>query len=172
MKGTLFIKFPTLRHLREWPVKSSFISSFLVLFAASYIVIIPYVLICLIFTGQRISIDLNMSFTERSLIYVFMVGCVVAPFIEAFIFQYLTIRITRGIFKASNLTAIIVSSLIFGLSHFYNLSYMIYAFLIGVVLSSAFIARDHKGGRSFLMVIILHASRNVVSFAAWYFSRP
>lgn len=153
--------------LNTWFGRSSFVYALLIFLVISYLIVLPPAILVTLF-GLKISSNYGPHFSSHGIFYVAAVGCVLAPIIETFIFQFSIIRIAKTTFGLSSFKAIILSSILFGLSHYYNIYYVFFAFLVGIVLSYAFIVRDFEGGKGFFMVLLLHALRNLVSLVVLY----
>ncbi|WP_041490414.1 type II CAAX prenyl endopeptidase Rce1 family protein [Burkholderia cepacia] len=92
-----------------------------------------------------------------------LVGSLVAPIVETFLFQLLPIRLIRRVPGASVWTAISASTLVFGATHGYSVLYVTVALWGGLVFATVFVLRDHPGGRPFLVVATAHAARNTLA---------
>ncbi|WP_431357019.1 CPBP family glutamic-type intramembrane protease [Paraclostridium benzoelyticum] len=92
-------------------------------------------------------------------------GSLIIPFIETFIFQYLAIGIIRFIkkIKDNNCLIIIISAIAFSLSHYYNVLYIFYSFIMGIFLAYTYILYGKKNYHPFLMVMTIHALRNTIT---------
>ncbi len=86
----------------------------------------------------------------------------IAPIVETFIFQYIIIKSLLG--KVDSLWIVLISSSFFGLSHFYDLFYIVNTFFIGLVFATAFI--NWKGTKlsPFFIVFIVHSLHNLLIF--------
>jgi len=92
-----------------------------------------------------------------------LVGSVLTPLVETAIFQWAPIRVLRTWLKLPAIWSIGVSAAAFGAAHTYSIGYMVFTFLIGLVLAMGFVARDHPGGKPYLLICVVHALRNAVS---------
>jgi membrane protease YdiL (CAAX protease family) len=92
-----------------------------------------------------------------------MIGLVVAPIAETFIFQYLPFKFIEK-FKKEWLV-IFISSLFFGLAHAYSIKYRINAFLLGVTLNLAYSIWRKKNSKihPYVTVSLLHFFRNTIA---------
>ena len=88
---------------------------------------------------------------------------ILAPLIETLIFQKWIYRGLSliGWLKRHKTLIILVSALIFGLIHFYSLSYVFYNFFIGALLMFAYIIRINK--KPYWTVVVLHGFMNLFS---------
>lgn len=100
-----------------------------------------------------------VSLSTMSLGWRLVLASLVAPLVETAIFQWVPIRKLGlrwywGVF---------LSALMFGLSHWYSLSYMLATFMVGLVFAYGFAARDAATGKPFLLVAVTHAVHNGVA---------
>jgi membrane protease YdiL (CAAX protease family) len=85
---------------------------------------------------------------------------IIAPILETFIFQYLVIKLVEWL-KWGNLPAVLISAVLFGLLHFYNPGYIVFAFIGGLVLSYFFVLLRQGKHKAFLWVCIAHILSNL-----------
>lgn len=92
-----------------------------------------------------------------------LLGLFLAPLFETLIFQYFIIEIMFRL-KARPLQAVFISALLFGLSHPYNLIYVLVTIVFGFVYSLYYVLlRSQGGGYKFWLVALLHSSWNLVA---------
>ena len=103
----------------------------------------------------------NSSFIEQ-----FIVTVIIAPLIETLINQYAIIKILRklNILENRNLIIILISAILFGLGHTYNLQYVIHTFFIGILLAYSFVIYEKKESSPFWTVCAIHSLRNLTIF--------
>jgi membrane protease YdiL (CAAX protease family) len=71
----------------------------------------------------------------------------------------------RKIKNSGNETALLLASaLLFGVSHFYSLFYMIYAFLMGLTLMYGYMVRVKSDQNAFWLIVIAHSMFNLGIF--------
>ncbi len=87
------------------------------------------------------------------------------PLVETFIFQYLIIELSSNVklLKNNNFEIIIISAIIFGLSHNYSFLYIFYSFIIGLFLAYSYIIYKKKNFSPFLIVTLIHSLRNTIT---------
>jgi len=91
----------------------------------------------------------------------FLLAVVIAPFLETLVLQYAIIETAKK--SMSTFFACLLSALIFGLLHFYNWFYFVYAILAGLLLAYLYIVGSlSKNG--FLMTLIAHVLHNSTVF--------
>ena len=114
------------------------------------------------------------SFENESLADVFVMSVFFAPLIETLVFQLLVIELTLLIFRIFRLNygfcfSIVLSSILFGLTHSYNIYYIGYTMFSGAVLAFFYlIARNRKDMNGYLVVTIVHAVSNFFAFILNY----
>lgn len=109
----------------------------------------------------------------KETIRVILVGLVIGPIIETLLFQVFIIETVKRISPKVDgqynlLFPTLVSAIFFGIAHGYSANYIVYAFLMGVGLSSLYILVSVKPGMTwkngFWMVVLLHLSMNFLAF--------
>lgn len=110
----------------------------------------------------------NIEDTKTILLLTLIVG----PLIETLIFQFLLIKgfylmIENQPFNKTNykvkilLLSILISSLIFGILHFYSLYYVIIMSILGFVFGLIFYFSTIRNWYSFFLIFILHSLYNL-----------
>ena len=99
---------------------------------------------------------------ESGLLSMIILGVIIVPLLETLIFQKLPYFLFTKIryFRSHICLVIIISALLFGLSHTYSLNYVIYAICIGVIFMYAYVVRVNK--RPFWTVFLIHALFNMI----------
>lgn len=102
---------------------------------------------------------------DSSFIIKLIGGSIIIPLIETFIFQYLIIEYVGNIkkFKDKKFLIAVISAVAFSLSHYYNAFYIFYSFILGLFLAYTYILYKNKGKNPFIVVMILHALRNLIT---------
>lgn len=117
--------------------------------------------------------DLPDVMEDEGVLFMIVVGLVLAPIIETLIFQVAIIegckRIAPKVDGRDNvLFAMLVSSLLFGIGHGYSSTYVVYAFFLGLGLSALYVLVSKKLGNSwkngFWAVVLLHLCINSLAF--------
>lgn len=101
------------------------------------------------------------GFSNMKIFFMLLILC---PLIETFLFQFLIIKIAHDILGIKYYISIVISALAFGLIHNYGISYQIHAFVIGLLLAYSFVIYENKNTSSYMMVVVLHAIRNLAGF--------
>ncbi|MGK9119087.1 CPBP family intramembrane glutamic endopeptidase [Olivibacter jilunii] len=118
------------------------------------------------FIATMIDPDLTYNPIEKESIYViFIISVIVAPVIETFIFQLAVIEIGYE-FKLRGRLPVLLSAILFGISHYYNWVYAMVMIFIGFIFaySYVFIRNQYDIAKATLFVVSLHAASNLVSF--------
>jgi membrane protease YdiL (CAAX protease family) len=103
--------------------------------------------------------------SESGVYYQFFMNVFFAPFIETLFFQKWIIQFVRFFYKDGKyfkISSILLSSVCFGLMHFYSLLYMLKTFLLGIVLAFFYVEFNHKKLNSFWIVFAMHAIFNLI----------
>ena len=106
----------------------------------------------------------------QSLVDIFFITVIFAPIIETLIFQFLIIESILFLFKKLELSnslfaSVIISGVFFGISHSYNIYYVLVTILLGLLLGIFYlIAKKHTSMNAFLTVCIVHSCSNLVGF--------
>jgi Type II CAAX prenyl endopeptidase Rce1-like len=101
----------------------------------------------------------------------FIVAVLFAPLIETLLFQFSIFKI----FQRKNLRCpkclgyIVVSSLLFGLSHFYSFGYIVFAIAEGILLAYSFYFYHRNLSKAFWTTALVHSLHNATLFLLLYF---
>ena len=104
------------------------------------------------------------NFDNQSWPDILIFGILLAPIIETIIFQVGIYHILNIIpfFRDYNNRIILIGGLIFGLSHAYNIIYIISVIPAGMILMYAYIVRQKKND-AFLSVYSIHLICNIIA---------
>jgi hypothetical protein len=101
---------------------------------------------------------------EFSLLEIFFLAVIIAPLIETFIFQFLIIEILSK-FKVNTSLILWISTLLFSLSHNYNVVYILAMVFPGLLYASFYLFLKKETSKSpFFMIFLLHAIANLIAF--------
>lgn len=93
--------------------------------------------------------------------------CLISPIIETFVFQFLIFQFFNFVEFRNVFLKIIIASVIFGMFHYYNWIYILYAFCLGIVLNFTY-AYTIKKFRNlyipFIVVASFHIIKNTIAF--------
>ncbi|KAF5071876.1 CPBP intramembrane metalloprotease [anaerobic digester metagenome] len=132
--------------------------------------IIPFVLIIpfKVIGVEDIILSEAPSVSKRGVVMMFLLGVIFAPIYETILFQVIPYHILKLVpFLNRNKWLIIaISSLLFGVTHWYSVMYIIFAFSVGFVLIYAYAARVEGKPNAYVLIIIVHMLRNLVAFSA------
>ena len=106
----------------------------------------------------------NSIMVEKTIIEKVIIGIFIGPIIETLIFQTALINLSLFI-KKNKLFAILVSALLFGLSHYYSFYYFTYTFTIGSFLSYLYFLSKKKKYNPILTLSSIHALYNLIVLA-------
>lgn len=100
---------------------------------------------------------------------IIIIATVFAPLIETFAFQFLPIEASQYVLrdkykKKSVPISIAVSAILFSLMHSQSVSYMLYAFAMGIILALLYYIKSGKGfTRPFVATWLIHLSWNLIA---------
>ncbi len=100
---------------------------------------------------------------ESENIYMLLFGALIAaPIVETFIFQALPFYIlTQKKYKVPRFWLyVFVSSIIFGVAHFYSLWYIIRIFFVGIIFASVFYLSKLRREKAIANTIFIHLAHN------------
>jgi hypothetical protein len=131
-------------------------------------VLIIQKLILLLPFSANLTLPDEIKSLQNERISFFILVIIVGPLFETTIFQFLIIKlIHKGLMKLkvkSMLIPILVSSILFGISHCYNMDYMIIGFFIGLIFATAFAISLKRRENAIIIVFFIHALVNLVPF--------
>jgi len=106
------------------------------------------------------------SITKDGPLALFLFGCVFAPFVETFLFQYLPFVFANLLFKHKKrlFFYLITASLFFGYLHDYNIFYFLAGCLIGFILCFFFYIAKQRKQSALILITIIHALNNLFAF--------
>ena len=95
----------------------------------------------------------------------FVVG-IVAPIFETFINQYLPFKLFQNYDRLKNKYGLYIlsSAIVFGLTHWYSIQYIIFALFVGLVLGYSYFFYSKTPIKAFWSTALLHSLRNTFSF--------
>jgi len=106
----------------------------------------------------------SSSLKFNSLQEEFIITVLIGPAVETLIFQYLIIETLLSL-KMTHIVSVIISGLLFGLSHCYNLPYILVTTVVGLIFAYYYMRLRHQGLVNTLgLVTLLHALSNIFAF--------
>lgn len=129
----------------------------------------------IIFLFSYILESIDNSLTEvdflqnLSLVNIFILSVIIAPIVETFIFQFFLIeffQFTLNKTKYIKHVSILVAGILFGLTHNYNIYYVLVMIVIGVYFAWVywFISKWKGISSAFWSVTLIHAISNLIGF--------
>jgi|LakMenE18May11ns_1017448.scaffolds.fasta_scaffold9717405_3 hypothetical protein len=133
-------------------------------FITSFIVILLNIIISFIF--DKITTIFDLEFKSDSLTFEskkeeFILVVIIAPILETLLFQYIPYFYLK---KYNAIYTILISSILFGLSHAYSIIYIIYGLTVGMLFISAFFYSIKKYLHPFWLVVFCHFIYNLFAF--------
>lgn len=126
------------------------------------IVLIPFCIFCFVKIFFPLIEHTEGPFKNTSSIsYKFIVAIILAPIMETFVFQYLVFVSLKN--KIKPIFIIIISALLFGLSHYYDFFYILNTIYIGLILALAYYNWNGKRINKFWMVVSIHSLHNLIT---------
>lgn len=143
--------------------KKSFFQSFLISF-----ILLIWSLIFAVILVDFIDIHSTGFIPFKSRLEELIMIVFVGPVFETLFFQFLIMYQVYESYKGKNqkIVAIFISSLLFGLSHWYNIYYVMSATIMGLILSSGFCFFKEKTNNisAIFYIIIAHSLFNIFVF--------
>jgi hypothetical protein len=93
----------------------------------------------------------------------FIIVVIAAPAVETYFIQTLILGFFVEKFH-SRLLAVGVSAVVFGLLHYYSLTYIVKAFISGTLYALLYLTMLHKKKQAFLYVWLTHSLYNLIGF--------
>jgi uncharacterized protein len=160
-EDTMQITCPSSVSIKNWLTQLPTIKLVPLALVFTYLATVPAIAVAILHPGTQLA---GPDWGKHDLVKMIVLGCILAPLIETALMQWGCMRLL-GKLRVKTRVAIVVSAALFGLSHSYNMSYVMTTFLVGVVLASVFAIEDARGGRPFLATLAVHALRNGMSAA-------
>jgi len=96
----------------------------------------------------------------------FLLLVLIGPLLETLIFQHLPIIILPKIIKnIQEKYLIFISAILFGLSHSYNITYIIFTFLGGIILAYYYFLSIKRKEQAFLNIFLIHLILNFIPYS-------
>ena len=111
----------------------------------------------------------NYPLADTPILYL-IVGLVIAPILETMIFQKAAIALSKFFLK-NNFISVIISSLLFGLMHFYSFSSILMTSLMGFYFGLHYTILYRKKSKPLLTTAILHSCWNLLSIVGFYLTK-
>lgn len=134
---------------------------------ASYIVLLPQIILMYLFPS--LEIGANWTMEGKSWAEKIFSAIIVAPIVETFLFQYLPHRILLRKMSINWKWVTIISALLFGLTHWYGFGYIVFSTLIGLVFIVAYVFLYEANKNPFLVVMFAHMLRNTIALLVLYY---
>jgi uncharacterized protein len=115
------------------------------------------------FIKQNDFIFIDFQGKGNSIVILVITSIIIAPIFETFLGQFLPYYLLKKIkyMNERSYLILLASALFFGLLHFYSFLYIVYAFILGLVLSYGYMVRIKNDRNSFLLIAICHSLLNL-----------
>lgn len=154
--------------LHNWIIDKSFAWQVFIFFLLSYVILLPLVPFMLNAekNGGR---DLSVLFsTDKNFFILFVIF--LTPLIETFIFQWLIYEQLNAFvfFNKRKYLVILLSGIIFGLTHNFSIHYQLFAFVLGCYFCFTYYYFKTYSKKAFIAVFIIHSIRNLLVILAQF----
>jgi len=105
--------------------------------------------------------DITLSFKEIVSVLI------ITPLLETAIYQCFIFLFLKYLFNLRTFLIISISSVIFGLAHYYNIVYILSAIISGIILIFTYIIFDKRKLHPFWMTTSLHFLINLLALTAY-----
>jgi uncharacterized protein len=122
------------------------------------------ILIFHIFGGINVTCSGGGIFCNDGLAEQFFISVIIGPVIETLLFHFLLMELLLFLFKKANhryFLVIIISSIIFAISHRFQVHFLIMSFIGGIILASSYIIAKIKNMIPVVIVFFIHALANL-----------
>lgn len=106
----------------------------------------------------------NPLVEKQSIGKLLLMGCLLVPFLETFILQFIPVHIVLFLNKSWKIPAVLVSAILFSATHPFGWGYLIHTLITGLILAFSYVLfLDRKNKRqAFLVVFVLHGCWNLI----------
>ena len=106
------------------------------------------------------------SLMGDNLFLLFSFGVILAPLLETIIFQALPFLIIKSFFRYKKrlYVYIVVTAILFGLTHHYNTLYIVITFLFGIILGFMYYICTLRKENQVIIIALIHAINNLLAF--------
>lgn len=112
------------------------------------------------------NIQPNPILEKESLAFRIIIGILIAPLLETYLFQKLPFLIMSRLKVKSMLVRITLPSLAFAINHSFSIFYVGFAFVTGIILNYMYIAcKENNKGYAFIAVALIHSIYNTIALA-------
>lgn len=94
----------------------------------------------------------------------FLLLIIITPFVETYLFQHVPNSVLRKLNVRNNFFLIIIPSVLFGCVHFYFWTYVLMAFVGGVLINVLYVYAKGKSIYYFLIVTTFHSLYNLYGY--------
>jgi uncharacterized protein len=114
----------------------------------------------------------NLPFEGAPLLLTILFASILGPIVETYLYLVLPYKLLKksAYFNGHKYLMIIVSAVIFGISHMYSFFYVIYAFLLGVIFMFSYLVRVTSDKNAFWLVALAHSLFNLITSLINYIS--
>jgi membrane protease YdiL (CAAX protease family) len=106
----------------------------------------------------------TISFVEK-----FITNVLIAPLLETLIYQTLIIALSKKL-RNNNLFAVLISSFLFGISHYTSIETVLRTFIMGFILSLYYTVLRAKKINGYYPITLIHSFWNLFSLILLFFT--
>ncbi|MBV7275641.1 CPBP family intramembrane metalloprotease [Clostridium sp. PL3] len=130
-----------------------------------HLIITPFIPLFYLYQKYVGPIGGPFSINTPTLTAKIILGSILSPILETAIFQYAIIEFLSSIsiLREKNILIIIISAILFGISHSYSYIYVFYGFIMGLLLAYSYLTYKNKSFSAFWVVFLIHCIKNIIS---------
>jgi membrane protease YdiL (CAAX protease family) len=101
---------------------------------------------------------------ELHIIVLFILGVILIPIVETFLYQHLFIKLLRSMGIKNNIPIFILCGILFSVMHFYNYVYALTKFPAGYILGYSYVKLEEQDKAPFINTYLIHMGVNMIAF--------
>jgi hypothetical protein len=147
-------------------LKSSNRITFIIIFTSILLIVAFCLNFAVGFIKEKDIIWFDFPRKEQGIFSLFFLSVILAPILETLLNQVLPYYLMNKIkyLKERSFLILLISALFFGLTHFYSLLYIIYAFILGFVFMYGYMIRIKTDDKTYYLITICHSLLNLGIF--------
>lgn len=129
------------KHIHNYLQELSTMRFIVTMILLTFLVIVPFLPLFSLYEKYIGEMGKPINIVTATLLWKIIDGSILAPILETLIFQYAIIEILNSIkiLKERSIVIVMVSAVLFGISHSYSYLYIFYAFIIGLLLAYSYL---------------------------------
>lgn len=143
----------------------SFFKTSVIIFCAIILdIVITAIFSFILFPGNNSGPEFEITLADALMVII------LGPIIETTIFQFLLLKYSLKYISNNKLIALLISTIPFGLAHYYSIAYILKATLSGFIYGMVWLAISDKQKNPFFYVFLTHGIYNGIGFLINAFS--